>query len=276
MFPADQRHPLWLEREWGQACVIQRLSGRVMPSCTKQCEHHGSSSNGCRNTGLHWGSRRNCLRHRVSLLKIKWTFSKLHVNNYGVEKMKENECFFTSSWFRLSDYHVVEVEVTGPGGFSVHTIRRNPAKLGAVTGSATYNSFWNSLLGMHSNANIYHICSLTVLYRHFECLCNKWSTSSFFLQFAKVMAVRFTCAEVDFQEQEVFQQWIKGELLHHCYKVFFNSGFYMYNAHVILYCICTIIKQKHTHKDNSQSSNTIYFKFRSMSVTNATTRWVRV
>lgn len=37
--------------------------------------------------------------------------------------------------------------MTGPGGFSVHTVRRNPAKLGAVTGSATYNSFWNSLLG---------------------------------------------------------------------------------------------------------------------------------
>lgn len=48
---------------------------------------------------------------------------------------------------RLRDYHVVEVEVTGPDGFSVHTVRRNPARLGAVTGSATYNSFWNSLLG---------------------------------------------------------------------------------------------------------------------------------
>lgn len=46
----------------------------------------------------------------------------------------------------LRDYHVVEVEVTGPDGFSVHTVRRNPAKLGAVTGSATYSSFWNSLL----------------------------------------------------------------------------------------------------------------------------------
>ncbi|XP_061740698.1 aspartate dehydrogenase domain-containing protein isoform X2 [Nerophis ophidion] len=46
----------------------------------------------------------------------------------------------------LSDYHVVEVEVTGPDGFSVRTVRRNPARLGAVTGSATYNSFWSSLL----------------------------------------------------------------------------------------------------------------------------------
>lgn len=57
-------------------------------------------------------------------------------------------CPLTSSpRHRLRDYHVVEVEVTGPNGFSVHTVRRNPAKLGAVTGSATYNSFWNSLLG---------------------------------------------------------------------------------------------------------------------------------
>lgn len=52
-----------------------------------------------------------------------------------------------SSCLRLRDYHVVEVEVTGTGGFSVHTVRRNPAKIGAVTGSATYDSFWNSLLG---------------------------------------------------------------------------------------------------------------------------------
>ncbi|KAM8844009.1 aspartate dehydrogenase domain-containing protein isoform 1-T1 [Spinachia spinachia] len=47
----------------------------------------------------------------------------------------------------LSDHHVVEVDVTGTSGFSVHTVRRNPAQLGAVTGSATYNSFWSSLLG---------------------------------------------------------------------------------------------------------------------------------
>lgn len=37
--------------------------------------------------------------------------------------------------------------MTGPGGFSVNTVRRNPASLGAVTGHATYMSFWNSLLG---------------------------------------------------------------------------------------------------------------------------------
>ncbi|KAF5903257.1 putative L-aspartate dehydrogenase, partial [Clarias magur] len=46
----------------------------------------------------------------------------------------------------LADYHLVEVEVTGSDGFSVTTVRRNPARLGAVTGSATYSSFWSSLL----------------------------------------------------------------------------------------------------------------------------------
>lgn len=50
---------------------------------------------------------------------------------------------------RLSDYHIVEIEVTGPDGFTVKTVRQNPAKLGAVTGNATYNSFWSSLLGMY-------------------------------------------------------------------------------------------------------------------------------
>uniref|UniRef100_A0AAY5KUC6 Aspartate dehydrogenase domain-containing protein n=1 Tax=Esox lucius TaxID=8010 RepID=A0AAY5KUC6_ESOLU len=55
----------------------------------------------------------------------------------------------------LSDYHVVEVEVTGANGFSVHTVRRNPAKLGAVTGSATYNSFWSSLQGGFSCTTLF-------------------------------------------------------------------------------------------------------------------------
>ncbi|KAF3700344.1 putative L-aspartate dehydrogenase [Channa argus] len=58
----------------------------------------------------------------------------------------------------LSDYHVVEVEVTGPDGFSVHTVRRNPAKLGAVTGSATYSSFWNSLLLCKGHGGRIYLC----------------------------------------------------------------------------------------------------------------------
>ncbi|XP_061444759.1 aspartate dehydrogenase domain-containing protein isoform X2 [Rhineura floridana] len=47
----------------------------------------------------------------------------------------------------LPDYHVVETEVTGPGGFSVTTRRKNPAACGAVTGTATFAAFWSSLLG---------------------------------------------------------------------------------------------------------------------------------
>lgn len=49
--------------------------------------------------------------------------------------------------------------MTGPDGFSVRTVRKNPAKLGAVTGSATYDSFWNSLLSksfsFQESINIY-------------------------------------------------------------------------------------------------------------------------
>ncbi len=54
---------------------------------------------------------------------------------------------------RLRDWHIVEVEVWGPGdvsadrAFHVKTVRRNPATFGAVTGSATYASFLSSMLG---------------------------------------------------------------------------------------------------------------------------------
>ncbi|KAM8824700.1 aspartate dehydrogenase domain-containing protein isoform 1-T1 [Synchiropus picturatus] len=58
----------------------------------------------------------------------------------------------------LRDYHVVEVEVTGPDGFSVKTVRRNPARLGAVTGSATYSSFWNSLLVCKGHGGRVYLC----------------------------------------------------------------------------------------------------------------------
>ena len=58
-------------------------------------------------------------------------------------------------WFThsLKDYHIVEVETWGPGdiasgtAFHVHTVRKNPATVGHVTGSATYNSFLSSVLG---------------------------------------------------------------------------------------------------------------------------------
>ena len=64
----------------------------------------------------------------------------------------------------LHDWHEVEVEAWGPGSieegtaFNVRTLRRNPAKVGHVTGSATYASFLSSLKrakGQHSGI---HLC----------------------------------------------------------------------------------------------------------------------
>ncbi len=50
----------------------------------------------------------------------------------------------------LTGHHVVTVQVVSKGGLEVTTVRRNPAKLGAVTGSATFASFFASLLRAHS------------------------------------------------------------------------------------------------------------------------------
>ncbi|XP_063040324.1 aspartate dehydrogenase domain-containing protein [Engraulis encrasicolus] len=58
----------------------------------------------------------------------------------------------------LRDYHVVEVEVTGVDGFTVKTVRMNPAKIGAVTGNATYNSFWSSLLLCTGHGGRVYLC----------------------------------------------------------------------------------------------------------------------
>lgn len=51
------------------------------------------------------------------------------------------------------DAHIVEIEVDGPDGFSVKTVRHNPAKVGAVTGNATYGSFLSSLLRSRGRGN---------------------------------------------------------------------------------------------------------------------------
>ena len=57
--------------------------------------------------------------------------------------------------------HIVEVDVTGPGGedgggggFSVKTVRYNPASSGVVTGKATYASFLSSLLGKENHGSV--------------------------------------------------------------------------------------------------------------------------
>ncbi|XP_051572669.1 aspartate dehydrogenase domain-containing protein-like [Myxocyprinus asiaticus] len=58
----------------------------------------------------------------------------------------------------LADYHIVEVEVTRPDGFSVKTLRQNPAKLGVVRGNVTYNSFWSSLLVCKGHGGRVYLC----------------------------------------------------------------------------------------------------------------------
>ncbi|KAK9397103.1 putative L-aspartate dehydrogenase [Crotalus adamanteus] len=58
----------------------------------------------------------------------------------------------------VPDYHVVMIEATGPGGFSVSTSRKNPAAYGAVTGSATFAAFWSSLLVCQGHGGRVYLC----------------------------------------------------------------------------------------------------------------------
>lgn len=64
----------------------------------------------------------------------------------------------------LTSWHVVQVDVWGPGNiaddtaFHCQTIRRNPAKVGAVTGSATYASFLSSMIGARDKGPGVHLC----------------------------------------------------------------------------------------------------------------------
>lgn len=65
--------------------------------------------------------------------------------------------------FSLTDWHIVEVDVYGPTNvlgnqFSVKTVRSNPADPGAVTGSATYNSFLSSILRAMNKGPGIHLC----------------------------------------------------------------------------------------------------------------------
>jgi predicted dinucleotide-utilizing enzyme len=56
------------------------------------------------------------------------------------------------------DAHIVEIDVTGPDGFSVKTHRHNPAAVGAVTGNATYESFLSSMLLATGRGAGFHFC----------------------------------------------------------------------------------------------------------------------
>lgn len=52
-------------------------------------------------------------------------------------------------FYRLADWHIVEAEIRGMNGFTVNCVRKNPAKFGAVSGAATYVSFWSTLQSRH-------------------------------------------------------------------------------------------------------------------------------
>lgn len=64
----------------------------------------------------------------------------------------------------LTDRHDIEIEVVGPfdekanRSFKCTTVRSNPAPVGAVTGNATYDSFFNSILG-----NFYFYILLSII-----------------------------------------------------------------------------------------------------------------
>ncbi|XP_014667195.1 PREDICTED: putative L-aspartate dehydrogenase isoform X2 [Priapulus caudatus] len=64
----------------------------------------------------------------------------------------------------LPDWHVVEVQVTGPTNpktdqtFTVKTVRQNPSQAGSVTGSATFKSFFSSILGATGKDSGFHLC----------------------------------------------------------------------------------------------------------------------
>lgn len=64
----------------------------------------------------------------------------------------------------MTEWHIVEIDAWGPGdidagkAFHVSTKRMNPAAIGAVTGSATYMSFFSSLKKAHSGGPGVHLC----------------------------------------------------------------------------------------------------------------------
>ncbi|CAD6192960.1 unnamed protein product [Caenorhabditis auriculariae] len=59
---------------------------------------------------------------------------------------------------KMTDWHIVEVKVEGPDGFEVTTVRKNPAKPGAVTGQLTYYSFFSSIQESRYKPFGVHLC----------------------------------------------------------------------------------------------------------------------
>jgi len=58
--------------------------------------------------------------------------------------------------------HIIDIEVEGPtreaGTFRVHSTRFNPAATGAVTGSATFVTFLQSMMDAHGKLAGFHFC----------------------------------------------------------------------------------------------------------------------
>lgn len=83
----------------------------------------------------------------------------LAAHNLGFDRV---EALLTSD--PKLEAHIVEIDVTGPQGpsddrpFTSKTVRYNPAKPGAVTGDATYVSFWSSLLSAKNQGAGLHFC----------------------------------------------------------------------------------------------------------------------
>ncbi|CAL4076173.1 unnamed protein product [Meganyctiphanes norvegica] len=79
-------------------------------------------------------------------------------HNLGFDKVRG--CLIADP--SLRDWHIVEVEVLGPKvagrDFQVHTVRRNPADPGAVTGTATNASFLSSLVRAGGKGPGVHLC----------------------------------------------------------------------------------------------------------------------
>ncbi|KAF2351014.1 Aspartate/homoserine dehydrogenase NAD-binding [Trinorchestia longiramus] len=96
-----------------------------------------------------------------TLESLKITMKK-HPSSFklgGVLKDKNDEITSgTGPVTLLTDRHIVVVEVGGKGGFKVTTERYNPAKLGAVTGNATYNSFLSSVVAAGTQGSGIHLC----------------------------------------------------------------------------------------------------------------------
>ena len=61
---------------------------------------------------------------------------------------------------RRLEAHIVEIEATGPGTppFTIKTVRYNPAAATAVTGNATYETFYSSVLRARGWGSGVHFC----------------------------------------------------------------------------------------------------------------------